>query len=77
MSHSEHSIAEPAARTDADTVARAFGRGVFAAFEVAGIWMERYRQRRALQALPDHLLHDIGVSRADALREGEKPFWQV
>lgn len=76
MSHSDHSITAPAARTEAGTVARAVGRGIFAAIEVAGVWMERYRQRRALQALPDHLLHDIGVSRVDADREGDKPFWQ-
>lgn len=76
MSHSQHSITAPAARAEADTVARAVGRGIFAAIEVAGIWLERYRQRRALQALPDHLLHDIGVSRLDADREGDKPFWQ-
>jgi len=24
----------------------------------------------------DHLLKDIGVSRGDALREGDKPFWR-
>lgn len=38
-------------------------------------WSERRRQRRALLALDDHLLRDIGVSRADAEHEGHKPFW--
>lgn len=39
-------------------------------------WRERSRQRRALLNLDDRLLRDIGVSRADAEREGRKPFWQ-
>lgn len=38
-------------------------------------WGERGRQRRALLALDDRLLSDIGLSRADAEREGRKPFW--
>jgi uncharacterized protein YjiS (DUF1127 family) len=39
-------------------------------------WWERIRQRRALAALDDWLLKDMGVSRADAMRECDKPFWQ-
>lgn len=35
-----------------------------------------YRQRRALLALDDVMLKDIGISRADALQEGHKPFWR-
>ncbi|MEM7497873.1 MAG: DUF1127 domain-containing protein [Pseudomonadota bacterium] len=38
-------------------------------------WQDRLRQRRRLQALPDHMLKDIGVSREDALEEASKPFW--
>ncbi|HUL08502.1 MAG TPA: DUF1127 domain-containing protein [Candidatus Acidoferrum sp.] len=40
------------------------------------IWFERARQRQALLALDDFVLKDIGLSRADALREHDKPFWQ-
>lgn len=40
-------------------------------------WVERRRQRRALLGLSDALLKDIGVSRADALREARKPFWRA
>lgn len=76
MSQSNHSVTAPVAQSDTGTVARAVGRGIFAAFEAAGIWMERYRERRALQALPDHLLRDIGMSRVDANQESDKPFWQ-
>lgn len=41
-----------------------------------GLWRERARQRRALMALDDRLLRDIGISRADAEREVAKPFWR-
>jgi uncharacterized protein YjiS (DUF1127 family) len=40
-------------------------------------WQERVRERRALNALDDRLLRDIGISRADADRELRKPFWQI
>ena len=36
----------------------------------------RARQRRALMALDDHLLKDIGISRADAVREWRKAPWR-
>ena len=39
-------------------------------------WNERARQRRALSQLSDDLLKDVGVSRADAMREARKSFWQ-
>ena len=37
--------------------------------------VSRWRQRRALANLPDHLLHDIGVTRDQAAREASRPFW--
>lgn len=39
------------------------------------LWADRWRERRALLRCPDTLLKDVGLSRADALREAEKPFW--
>jgi uncharacterized protein YjiS (DUF1127 family) len=39
--------------------------------------MDRARQRRALQALDDRLLKDIGVTRADVELETAKWFWQI
>lgn len=36
-----------------------------------------YRQRRKLAALDDALLADIGISRADALKEAARPFWDA
>jgi uncharacterized protein YjiS (DUF1127 family) len=40
-------------------------------------WQERARQRRALESLDDRMLKDIGLSRADVMRECDKPFWQA
>ena len=39
-------------------------------------WIERSRQRQALAGLEDCMLRDIGITRADAARECEKPFWR-
>jgi uncharacterized protein YjiS (DUF1127 family) len=39
-------------------------------------WHERARQRRALECLSDHMLRDIGLTRADVLAEATKRFWQ-
>jgi uncharacterized protein YjiS (DUF1127 family) len=38
-------------------------------------WQELARERRALAAMDDHMLKDIGLSRADARREAGRPFW--
>jgi uncharacterized protein YjiS (DUF1127 family) len=39
-------------------------------------WVEVSRQRRALLALSDDMLKDIGISRTQAEVEGSKPFWR-
>jgi uncharacterized protein YjiS (DUF1127 family) len=39
-------------------------------------WAERARQRRALLSLDDWMLKDIGLSRADVMREYDKPVWR-
>ncbi|MGE3294911.1 MAG: DUF1127 domain-containing protein [Geminicoccaceae bacterium] len=41
------------------------------------LWRSRRSQRRALLALDEVRLHDIGLSRADAWAEGHKPFWRA
>jgi len=38
--------------------------------------LEIYRQRRALGALDDRMLKDIGVSRCDVEAEVSRPFWR-
>lgn len=40
------------------------------------VWRERARQRRVLAAMDDHLLKDIGLTRADVDHETGKPFWR-
>jgi uncharacterized protein YjiS (DUF1127 family) len=39
-------------------------------------WLETVRQRRALAALDDYTLRDIGITRVEVGREAEKPFWR-
>jgi len=38
--------------------------------------LQRQRGRQQLLELDDHLLKDIGMTRAQAEREGRKRFWQ-
>lgn len=46
-------------------------------FEKAAQAYRVYRERRALLALSDHALKDIGLSRADAYREASRPLWDI
>ena len=39
-------------------------------------WQERGEQRRRLSTLTDRMLADIGVDRARAFTEAQKPFWR-
>lgn len=38
-------------------------------------WWQLAEQRRALARLDERTLLDLGLSRADAIRESERPFW--
>lgn len=46
------------------------------------LWMHRHRERRELAAYTDldviseHILRDLGLTRAEASAECRKPFWQ-
>lgn len=55
---------------------RWLGHGAGRVAEGGLIWLERARQRRQLAELSDHMLRDIGLTRADAWAESEKPFWR-
>ena len=62
---------------DAATAARRARLGLMVMLLAAlDRWIERHRQRNALLGLNDPLLKDIGFSRADAIRESDKAFWQ-
>ncbi|CAI8867954.1 DUF1127 domain-containing protein [Pseudomonas donghuensis] len=39
-------------------------------------WRQLHHERRELARLSDAALDDIGLSRADILREVERPFWE-
>jgi uncharacterized protein YjiS (DUF1127 family) len=39
-------------------------------------WRRRIHDRRELAGLSDEMLHDIGVSRGEALYLANKPFWR-
>lgn len=39
-------------------------------------WQRRRADRLHLQSLDDHMLRDIGISRADVDAEVTKPFWR-
>jgi uncharacterized protein YjiS (DUF1127 family) len=55
---------------------RQLGHGAARVAEGGLIWLERARQRRQLAQLSDYMLRDIGLTRADAWAESEKPFWR-
>ena len=45
------------------------------ALQIPLIWQARASERAALASLNDHLLKDVGLTRADVWRESRKPFW--
>jgi len=60
----------------ADSLATALGGGLVRVFDGLFAWQQRAADRRALRAMDDHLLRDIGLSRADIDAEAGKPFWR-
>lgn len=40
-------------------------------------WAMHRRTRLALKDLPDHLLRDVGLTRAQAHRESQRVFWRL
>lgn len=51
--------------------------GIFAALADRLLkWVERARSRHMLSKLDDRALQDIGLDRATARHEGQKPFWR-
>ncbi|HYH39601.1 MAG TPA: DUF1127 domain-containing protein [Azospirillum sp.] len=76
MGQSTNTVFTRTTTRPANGLMQAVGRAVVGVTDTLATWQERRRQRRALEALPDHLLHDIGISRADAGCEADKPFWR-
>jgi uncharacterized protein YjiS (DUF1127 family) len=46
-------------------------------FTVLRTWYLRTRERQALAELDEHLLRDCGLTREQARREADKPFWMA
>jgi uncharacterized protein YjiS (DUF1127 family) len=46
------------------------------AFDVLLLWRQRRHERRKLGALSDHMLKDLGLTRADIDGEMHKNFWR-
>ena len=45
-------------------------------FSALADWNDRYRQRVHLAQLDERMLRDMGLTRADAVGEYDKPFWR-
>jgi uncharacterized protein YjiS (DUF1127 family) len=41
------------------------------------IWWRRMEDRQTLATMDDQSLHDIGITRCDAMNEANKPFWRA
>jgi uncharacterized protein YjiS (DUF1127 family) len=62
----------PARRPEADRAIAWLGTAI----AILKLWHERGRQRRALAALDERFLRDLGITRYDAEMESNKPFWR-
>ncbi len=52
-------------------------RGLLARLlDALALWQERSAQRTRLTGVEDHILRDIGLTRADFEQELRKPFWR-
>jgi len=47
-----------------------------AASQLLRVWLRRSRERRELAAMGEQEWRDIGLTRADVMRETGKPFWR-
>lgn len=51
-------------------------QGIAGAVALLLLWQRRADERLWLGQMDDHMLKDIGLSRADVSRETDKPFWK-
>lgn len=71
-----HAYSARSARRTLMAAVKWVGSVLFAVWQKLEIWQERANQRHRLLELDERLLKDIGVSRAEAEREAQKPFWR-
>lgn len=60
----------------ASAIGTAPGRMVVRMVDLCLTWQMRSLERQQLRSLSEHTLKDIGLSRADTVREADKPFWR-
>lgn len=53
------------------------GAMIVRAFHVIGRMVRVAMSRRYLAEMDDHMLHDLGISRAQACFEASRPIWQL
>ncbi|MCX7643713.1 MAG: DUF1127 domain-containing protein [Rhodobacteraceae bacterium] len=63
--------------TRAGTIARRLARRPLPVLSFLSRALAVRRERQALRDLPPEMLRDIGLSREAALREAERPIWDV
>jgi uncharacterized protein YjiS (DUF1127 family) len=66
----------PASTSTASTRVAAFLLAARRMAHMVWVWHSRAESRRTLSMLSDHVLRDIGLTRADVDREVMKPFWR-
>lgn len=64
------------ARTAVEPKGGERARWLVSALDAILDWIERSKQRAELASLEPHMLHDLGLSRADLDAECAKHFWQ-
>lgn len=52
-------------------------RALLQAAATVALWRARHRDRRAIAALDDHMLRDIGIDRVAAEEVSARPFWKA
>ncbi len=69
-----HAVVKSAPRRPLAWIGRAFDF-VFGVADAYTVLRQAARERRELLALGERDLRDIGISRADAVREADRPLW--
>ena len=64
------------ARAESHRAADMHAAWLVTAFDRIWTWIKRAQQRAQLASIEPHVLHDLGLSRADLDAECRKHFWQ-
>ena len=72
----KHTIAKQGWTHRFDDLAQWPAKALKSAWTMVLDWQSRASRRSHLEALDDHLLRDVGLTRDDIRRELDKPFWR-